>query len=255
MVTPKSRLATLRRQPARAVARWLKIGGAAAAGLGMAVAFIYTMATDDDSVVVPAPPGQMRVETAAQLAEATAVQGICYGWWLEDGRTGADLSRGSNLGAGAPVETAPDTCPKWVEVRATVTYTEATSESADFASLYVVASAGLAPPSEADLAELGFTESALIDDPALAICEAALALPLLMAERGLASPAPPPVPEAGAVAASDDAGSDFWRDRWPQVLAASLVLLAAALLFAIGWFERKHAKAPRRQPAKKATTP
>ncbi|MEJ3743401.1 hypothetical protein WEI85_08950 [Actinomycetes bacterium KLBMP 9797] len=235
-------MAAPKRPPTKAIAHRLKIAGAVAAGLGMVVVCAYGVLTSDDSVVVPAPTGEMRAETTAQLAKATAAQGICYGWWLEDGRTGADLSRGSNLGAGAPVDLVPDTCPRWVEVRATVTYTEETSESEDFATVLLAASNGLAAPDATHLGQLGFTESAFVDDPAWAICEAALALPLLMAESGLASPAPLPAPQAGAVAAPDDAGSDFWRDRWWQVLTASLLILAGALMFGIGWFQRKHEK-------------
>lgn len=246
-----------RRRPSvspRVVVRRLKTSGAVAIAAGLTVLIIAGIVTNDEdgSTRVPAPTGEMRVETATQLARATAVQGVCYGWWLSDGSTGADISRGSNLGPLVPVSDDLASCPKWVEVRATVRYTDPSSESEDWASVELAASIGISAPPASRLAGLGFDQAAFVDDPAWAICEAALALPLLMAETGRATPAP--LPTAGTTPQTDAmpaAGSDFWRDRRWHVLAAGLILVAGALMLAIGWFERKHERAPRRRPARK----
>jgi hypothetical protein len=191
----------------------------------------------DNSTAVPAPDAQMSAETAAQLARASAAQGVCYGWRLASRST---ISRGSNLGAGVAVDSDPTRCAKWVEVQASVQWTDPSSEAPDSADVTIVGS-GVAAPPASRLDRFGLTNAVFVDKPDWAICQAALALPLLAAEGGAVPPAPAGVASgAGAPGDLPGAGSDFWRDRWPYVIGGTLLLALAAVTIGIGWFERKH---------------
>lgn len=244
---------------AKRVAGRLKLFGFAAVGLVVVVAWLVIDPPEtDDSVTVAAPDARMSAETVAQLARASTVQGVCYGWQLTDG--GSTVSEGSNLGPGTAVDSDPARCPRWVKVHASVWYTSASSEASDSASAGISA-AGVTAPLETQLNRFGLGTGAFIDEPGWAICQAALMLPLLMAESGTVPPVPGTVgaaPASGATqagaatptaavagpgsqpAALPAAGSDFWRDRWGYLLGGVFLLLVAALVTTIGWFERKH---------------
>lgn len=248
---------------AKRVATNLKVFGFIAVGLIGLVTWLVIAppSFDNGSTIVPAPNAQMRAETAAILARASAAQDVCYGWHLLS--SGSTVSRGSSLGPDTAVDSDFDRCPSWIEVEATVRYTPASSEAPDTAYSRITAS-GVAVPPVSHLDRFGLTTDAFIDEPDWAICQAALVLPLLAAESGSVPPAPtsPPTtgsgtpapatpapetadPSAGAPAALPDAGSDFWRDRWAFMLGGGFLLLIAALTVAIGWFERQH---QRRRP-------
>ncbi|WP_431916910.1 hypothetical protein [Micromonospora wenchangensis] len=201
---------------------------------------------DSGGTDVPAPAADERADTVPLLAQATASQGICYGWWLEESFR-SPVSVGSNLGDGVAVE-EDDRCPRWVQVRARVTYTAESSESSDSAFVTVTGSGDF---SQADLyavqnglARFGLHEDVFVDDPGWAICRAAVALPLLVAETGAAPPAATPTADpAAATAPLPDAGSDFWRDRWGSLLAAAGLLLVAVLLITVGFVQRGRQRA------------
>lgn len=239
--------------PAKRVARRLKLFGfLGAVVVGVAIWLIVAPPSfDSSSTTVPAPDAEMAGATSEQLAKATAAQGVCYGWRLES--YGRETSVGSNLGAGVPVVSDPTRCARWVEVRADVTWTSSSSEAPDSAFV-TIASSGVPEPPAGALDRFGLDDGAFIDEPDWAVCQAALALPLLAAETGSVPPAP--ATTAGAAAGPPpDAGSDFWRDRWGYVLGAAVLLALAALTIVIGWFERKHERTrtqARRKPAKKA---
>ncbi|MDQ7903825.1 hypothetical protein RB614_04740 [Phytohabitans sp. ZYX-F-186] len=236
---------------AKRIARVLKV--LVFAGVPLAAVGVWLAVAPpslDGGTTVPAPDGEMGAQTAAQLAKASAAQGVCYGWQLRSG--GTSVSRGSNLGAGTAVDSDPARCPRWVEVQASVTWTSSASEAPDSAWV-TVAAQGVAPPPESRLDRFGITDGAFVDEPDWAVCQAALALPLLLAETGAVPPAP--VATAGAAAGpAPEAGSDFWRDRWPFAVGAAVLLALAALTVAIGWFERKHERT-RARPAPTAPTP
>ena len=172
-------------------------------------------------------------ELAADLAEATEAQGICYGWAVQvqdDGGslTGADV--GSNLGVGK--RPSGSACPKWIMFTANIHYTSESSESEDSSSWDVVSNVGI----ERKLLErLGISGSRLLsgnDD--LVILDATRALPALAAEAGLA---PPIELEAAAAADVPDAdgptgshGSD-WTRQYGAPLAVGIVLV----LFGAAW--------------------
>lgn len=190
---------------------------------------------------VSLPSGQDRQQVSAELARAAQAQGICYGWAL-DGGYGVSSGQGSNLGENVAVESNPERCPKWVRVRASVNYAPESSESEDTASIWVdVYPEGAGGDQMVrGLDRFGLGEQAFLDDPALSIAKAALALPLLAAEAGIVEPAPTPTAQpASAPPALAGAGSDFWRDRWGFVAAGAGLLLVAGVFLLIGLRMRK----------------
>jgi hypothetical protein len=243
--------------PAKRIAQRLKVFGFfGVAAAGVVAWLVIAPPSFGDSTLVPAPDAGMATATADQLAKATAAQGVCYGWRLDGPISGN--TDGSNLGPGVVVESDPTRCARWVEVRADVTWTSSSSEASDTAFV-TIASAGVPAPPASRLDRFGLDTSAFIDEPDWAICQAALALPLLLAESGAVPPAPAPTAAAAAEPAPR-AGSDFWRDRWPFVVGAAILLALAVLAILIGWFERKHqrtraAARPKKPAAAKPAAP
>ncbi|MEV5821379.1 hypothetical protein ABUL04_29065 [Micromonospora harpali] len=202
---------------------------------------------DSGGTTVPAPAADERADTVPILAQAAASQGVCYGWRLESWYGSNPVSVGSNLGDGVPVVDDP-ACPRWVEVTADVRYTSESSESSDYALIDVTGSPDIDRADlyavETGLARFGLVEDVFVDDPGWAVCRAAVALPLLLAETGVVAPAAAPTAQPGATAAPlPDAGSDFWRDRWGWLLATGGLLLVTALLFTVGFVQRGRQRA------------
>lgn len=213
----------------------------AAAGLAVGLA----ACSDGGGLTVPVPTAEQRSELVAQLAQASKAQGICYGWRLEG--TGGALSQGSNLGDDVPVD-SESTCRSWVEVRASVSYVSDSSEAEDSAYFEVATSPELtiADQLRDGLSRFGVDEDAFVDDPALAISVAALSLPLLTAESGAAKPAPTPsAAPAAQPRALEQAGGDFWRDRWVFVLVTAGIVVVAGLTTVMGLLVRRR-RSPRR---------
>jgi len=198
------------------------------------------------STTVPAPELAARQATVAELQHAAQAQGVCYGWALVDGLgVVSNVSEGSNLGDGTAIYQEPS-CPRWVQVRATIYYTDELSELSDSAAVEIVSSSDLTAqlPTAAALDRLGLDEGAFVDSPDDAILLAAMALPLLVHEAGLAAAVPRRVAAATAAPSAplDEAGNDLWRSRWlPLVVAMVLMVLAGAGL-AAGWLLRRRAR-------------
>lgn len=221
------------------------------AGTFAVLAVALAGCSTDNSTTVPPPSTDQATETARVLAAATAVQGMCYGWDLRANSSseGASVSRGSSLGAQVPVDSDPTKCAEYIEVVARVTYTSASSEAEDSASMTVetnstrVTGADLARR----LAAIGFTTSAFIDEPGFMTMHAALSLPLVTAEAGAATP----VPATGVSAAPDasltalpPAGNDFLRDRWGFLAFAGGFVLAGLAAVGLGLWQRGRVKKP-----------
>ncbi|SCL59400.1 hypothetical protein GA0070606_3094 [Micromonospora citrea] len=218
----------------------------------------------DDSTVVPPPTATERADTVAILARAAQSQGFCYGWQLEDQHDDV-VSVGSNLGDGVSVEDNP-ACPRWVRVNGNVHYAPMISNSSGYAFFSVSGPIGLSAKwrieevlsaerkIEERLERFGLTEDVLFDDPGWAVTRAAVTLPLLVAELGIAGPAPAAT-EAPATSppALPDAGSDLWRDRWGYLLGVAGLLLLTALFVAIGLWQR-HRQLGRRVEGRPAST-
>ncbi|MCM0675349.1 hypothetical protein NCC78_11715 [Micromonospora phytophila] len=231
--------------------------GSAAVVLG-GVCLAGALADNDDSTVVPPPTATERSDTVPLLRKARDSQGVCYGWRLEDGQ-GATVSVGSNLGDGVTVTDNPQ-CPRWLQVVGNVSYTPESSESEDSAYVSVDGSGEFEGTDlltmDQGLARLGITDEALLDDPGWAVTRAAVSLPLLVAERGLASAAPvvtaaPATPPAPL----PDAGSDLWRDRWGHLVAAAGLLLLTALLVTVGVVQRRRQRRAEAPQAAAGRTP
>jgi hypothetical protein len=206
---------------------------------------------DDGSTVVPPPTETERQETVTVLQRSAEAQGVCYGWRLLNGGSdvvsggpdvGNVVSVGSNLGDTVAVDSDPARCRRWVEVVANVIYTDETSESEDSARVRVESSEPLSESQfTVGLEQLGLGNDAFIDEPGWAICRAAVSLPLLMAEQGHAAPAPvPTVTPTAAPTPPPAAGSDFVRDRGGYMIAVVLLFVVTAVLFVIGWYQRRH---------------
>lgn len=203
----------------------------------------------DGSTTVESLSSSDGAALATQLDKAHDAQGICYGWRLQDSSgsyysTSKDtISSGSNLGEGRALDMGdlPPECDKAVELVADVTYTSSSSESNDSATLTVNDyNIDLPYDVTTDLARFGVTEKDLINDPVGAAARGVLALPLLMAEYGLAEPLPQPSDTAAAPSGPPAVGSDFLRDRGWLLIAAGALLLCAAVGVFLGFRSRRH---------------
>ncbi|MFG3603506.1 hypothetical protein [Micromonospora chersina] len=232
---------------AAAWAVWLTIGlvvaGCVAAGV----------LNNDGDTTVAAPAADERADSVAILQRTSTEQGLCYGWELVDYHDYGDpLNVGSNLGDGVAVEENP-ACPRWVQVTANIGYVPESSESNDFARVQVTGSPDIDSADlwqvERGLERLGLTEDVFVDDPGWAVTRAAVMLPLLAVEAGLAEPADTPLPAAASPSPLPDAGSDYLRDRWGWLLATVGLLLLAALFVTVGVMQRRRPTAPGRGAA------
>ncbi|MGY0006315.1 hypothetical protein [Micromonospora sp. I033] len=204
-----------------------------------------TVFGDDGSDKVPPPTAQERGDTVPILAQASTSQSVCYGWVLEDYWAYGDdvVSAGSNLGDGVRVEANPS-CPRWVQVTATIRYVSESSESNDTAQVDVTGSPDIDSADlsriESGLDRLGLTDEVFVDDPGWAVTRAAVMLPLLAAEAKVVQPvAATPTPGAASPSPLPDAGSDLLRDRWGILLATVGLLLLAALFVTVGIVQRR----------------
>lgn len=175
-------------------------------------------------------------DVAASLAEATAVQGVCYGYALDvyDQDTGVwgGSYASSSLGAGQRAQLGPQ-CADTVEVLAQISYTSPFSEAPDSAGWSLASTL----PSLAieDLERLGLSSNDLLDDgrSERTLLNALLALPGLAAEQ---AGKPPVVLEPNTAALPPDArptntpGSDWLRESSALLGLCVLLVLAGVVL-------------------------
>ena len=209
----------------------MRAHAARAVVLGLAVAVSGPIGGAEATPILDAAYAE---EVAAQLAEATAVQGICYGWQVQIDDDDGTYS-GTELGSSRGVDLAAEhpSCPRFIVFRADLHYTSESSESSDSALFYVWANVGGGPDDE-DLRRVGVSGEALLgnkDD--LAIANAVLALPALVAEHGLAPPVPA-VGTEGTIPAADRATGRPGSD-WIRAYGAFVFLSAALLIGGLGW--------------------
>lgn len=143
------------------------------------------------SLVLPAPafagpilPDDDAAELAQKLAEATEEQDICYGWEMtvRDERGGYQDDAGSSSGPGSPLDRRA--CRRWIVLAGSVSYTPASSEQEDSASLRIETSF-VGGPHTSDLPALGVSERDLLGDrDDIALFNAVSGLPLLAAQYG-----------------------------------------------------------------------
>ena len=172
-------------------------------------------------------------ELVETLAEATEVQGVCYGYVLQvtDGDTGewGGTYAASSGGEGVRAADADD-CPEGVvELVAQITYTSDFSESEDDAFWDLASDVpGL---TIGDVEDEGLSAGDLLDDgsSATTLLNAVLSLPRLAAEQaGLEPVVAEPNADAlpGGARPTGSPGSDWLREN--GVLLGLCVLLVAA---------------------------
>ncbi len=188
---------------------------AGAAALG--VLLLAAPAHAENPVLDPADD----TDVAASLAEATDVQGVCYGYTLrvDDGDTGrySGTYATSNAGAGTAVSQLTSGCEKGtVDLDVKITYTSSYSEAEDSAGWSLITS--LPGLQISDLEDLGLSAGDLLHDgkSATTLLNAVQALPRLASEQ---SGLPPLVLEENTQALPADAtptgtpGSDWLRQN------------------------------------------
>lgn len=178
-------------------------------------------------------------DIAASLAEATAVQGVCYGYALQVDDQDTAIYSGtfgaSSLGAGTRASSTDPACSGGVvELVAALTYTSSYSEAEDFAQWRL--SSTLPQITIDDVEGLGFDAGDLTNDGSSerTLLNAVLALPRLAAEQAGKDPV---VLQPNTEALPADArptgtpGSDWLRENGVLLgLSVLLVLGGVALL-------------------------
>lgn len=180
------------------------------------------------------------IELANKLAEATEDQGVCYGWsvTINDEDRGFAFDQGSSLGP----ERRPDdpACTPSVVFVADLLYTSELSEAADSASIRVDSTLPGLSLSGDDFRDFGVTGAALLgDNDDVALVNAVAALPLLVAEAGLA-PAVQPEQTTGTIPAADrptgGGGSDRLRTYGSLYFLAITIILGGVGWLATAWY-------------------
>ncbi|SDD95173.1 hypothetical protein [Actinokineospora iranica] len=189
----------------------------------------------DDSTVVESISAVDGADLAKRLAAAEAAHGICYGWELHKGTstTGKPLSEGSSRGVGVNAET----CQRYMILRGSVDYTSADSVLEDSAYLSVDSSSDLRSnrPSTADLDRVGVSTASMLNEPAATTGYGALALPLLLAEKGVVAPVPEPTTAAAPATPIGRPGSDFTSNRQTALVLVTIFGGVALFGVAIGF--------------------
>lgn len=194
------------------------------------------------AVGAPAAAAQLlaredNVELAQSLAEATAEQGVCYGWRIRiHDETGPDaLDAGSSLGPGRPLDRTNPRCARSVELVGDVTWTGTFSEGDDFAT-YEIRSTLAKPPTVEELDALGYGRKRLLDDEDdEALANIVGALPVIVADHGEARPiqfAPGDLPPEKAGEPRGDTGNDFLREHG-ALFWLCLLLLVGGLVWLV----------------------
>jgi hypothetical protein len=178
-------------------------------------------------------------DVAASLAEATEVQGVCYGYELRVDDQDSGIYSGtfgaSSLGPGTPASAADPRCRGGVvELVAAVTYTSEFSEAEDFASWSLAST--LPALTIGDVEELGLSAGDLLDDgrSERVLLNAVLALPRLAAEQAGKEPVvlePNTEPLPADARPTGTPGSDWLRENAVLLgLCVALVLGGVLLL-------------------------
>ena len=162
---------------------------------------------------------QDAAELAQSLAEAEDEQGVCYGWNISNNFDGTP-DVGSGTGGPGAIMAAPQCKRGWVSLDGDINYSCGSCDAPDRASVSI-SSSFPNPPTTDDLEALGLEAGALTGDKDdTTLINMVNALPLLVADRGLAPYMPyeqakvvPPADHA-----TDKPGSDFLRDAWLRLL-------------------------------------
>ncbi|GAB3552910.1 hypothetical protein J2S53_003642 [Actinopolyspora lacussalsi] len=203
-------------------------------------------------------------QLSEELAEEERRYGVCFGWKLTDGsddleyselyesqpdrdigmpdeedseasqsdesNSPADPAHSYDQGSSRGPNTPASTCEEWVELRATVAYTSATSEQWSAVELEVAQDSGsnMDLPYDSDFAELGITAERFIEAPVDTTGQAAIALPLLLTQEGSlparAAESRTETRAAEPLPSADTGIPGLWRWVWLVVLGIVTVL-------------------------------
>lgn len=180
-------------------------------------------------------------ELAESLAEATKVQGVCYGYALRVSDAGTGAFRGtfasSSAGAGRPATAGP-ACPRGVvQLSASISYTSSSSESEDSANWTLQSSLPSLTIQDVERVT-GGGASGLLDDSKSedVLLNAVLALPALASERAGVPPLvldPTGDPAPAGARATGTPGSDWTRENRSALAICVLALVGAVVAFAL----------------------
>ncbi|MFF5229872.1 hypothetical protein [Dactylosporangium sp. NPDC000521] len=198
-------------------------------GLGQGLRWVSETLRQPPGPPIAAPDPGTLPRAVDELDRAASARGLCFGWLLTEvvhvgaGTRTRDVSTGSNAGVGVRVTDDAQHCPRWIELRVTMTY----RGRGGIHPQVTVATGGVGGPlpAAAQLARLGFDGDAFKRRPAATTVAAAVALPLAVAEvRGEA--ALPAGTATGPPASLPEVDGDFRRDRGAALTVAGLLLLA-----------------------------
>ncbi len=192
-----------------------------------------------------------RVELASSLAEATEDSGVCFGYAVSLGGSGA-ADRSETLSSAGPDRT-PNVadCPRGsLVLQVGITYTSSSSESDDSAGFSVTStvpglSGSAATQRLKDLSGVGDGDL-LGNDDDLALRNATAALPLVLDDA-----TPAELPASTGTAPNGDhltgsPGSDWLRAHGVGIGVAVLLLVLAVVLVLGGLAARRRTDGPRR---------
>jgi hypothetical protein len=168
----------------------------------------------------PVLSGPEEDQLVKRLKAAYDVQGVCYGWRINDTESGSYLGAPSTLSGDPP-------CEKYVEFVADYTYNSTDEEFT--AVTYDINSSLANPPTKADLTAMGVGTDELLDEPNVYVTDAIGALPMLVAEKGEAPAVPAPQEQNNTRGETLDRTIE-WRWLW---VALAIALLGLGLLWLI----------------------
>jgi hypothetical protein len=208
-------------------------------GGALAAVLVLALAAASAASATPLLDEGDAVELSQQLAEATEVQGVCYGWSVQvDDQSGgpSGVDAGSNLGPDVPLTAQTPDCERQVVLVGQVLYTCESCEGEDGSVADVQGSFPQAP-TLADVEALGFDDKALKDDDGdTTLVNMVGALPLLTSSAGAAEPVP--IEQEGAPRPGPDdvpTGGPSTPD-WVRDSAGALALCALLILGGLLWF-------------------
>ena len=202
--------------------------------LALAAALLVALAPVASAGENPVFDAETAADIQAALDEATATQGVCYSVRLRVDDVDSGFWAGTYEVRSTPPAGPAGVCGGVVALEASITYTSSYSEEADSAS-WTVSSTFPDGPTAAGLRDLGLSSRDLLDDgkSEQVLLNAALALPVLTAERVVGVPpivlVEPTAPLPSAAAATGSPGSDRWREQGTSLLLLGLLLVGSLL--------------------------
>lgn len=189
-----------------------------------------------------------RVELASTLAEATEESGVCFGYVVRLGGSGAS-DREETLSNAGP-DRQPTSCQGGtVLLQVSLTYTSESSESEDSASYSIATdvpglTSSLATKRVKDLSDVD-DDDLLGDKDDLALRNLTAALPLILDGAEPAELAAPAAQAPNGDRLTGSPGSDWMRENGLGIGVAFVLLIVAVGLVVGGVLGRRKARGPR----------